>query len=301
MNAISKQDAGTHVFGAAERPQREQQSDKCAVGRCHHETARGDTELGTHWHGVPNHLVDGARYKRAKRQAYRNAKRAHRQDLHEKNSCDLPSRGTHAPKRRDDLDASTAVMIETDKKGPEMLAKLQKFKTEIAALVPLQDESAEQSTKNEAIEKKLPLNFDVLPSEENKTNDWSYGNFHMVPSVGAITILDKYINDIRNSESIVMDELWAKAFGEKRRQEQVFTKYDVLVSPSSSYLLPGEKYTATIMLGAYNDKASNLVINVNGRSLPIVNGVATYSAIANGKYVKYSNGYSRAKFISGNY
>lgn len=136
--------------------------------------------------------------------------------------------------------------------------------------------------KNDTVEKRLPLNFDVLKSEENVNNDWSYGNFHMVPAVGAITIIDKYINDVRNSESIVMDELWAKAFGEKRRQEQVFTKYDVLVSPSSNYLLPGEKYTATIMVGAYNDKIGNLVINVNGSPRPIKDGVATFeTAIRN--------------------
>ncbi|HNB81996.1 MAG TPA: GldM family protein, partial [Chitinophagaceae bacterium] len=185
--------------------------------------------------------------------------------------------------RRDDLDAATYVMIESDKKGPEMLSKLQKFKTDIAALVPIGDDNLTPSAKNDSLEKRLPLNFDVLPSEENKNNDWSYGNFHMVPAVGAITIIDKYINDVRNSESMVMDELWAKAFGEKRRQEQVFTKYDVLVSPSSNYLLPGEKYTATIMVGAYNDKISNLVINVNGSPRPLKDGVATFETIATGK------------------
>ncbi|HOZ52184.1 MAG TPA: hypothetical protein PLU17_10025, partial [Chitinophagaceae bacterium] len=68
--------------------------------------------------------------------------------------------------RRDDLDASTAIMIEHDKKGPEMLAKLQKFKTDIAALVPIGNENFERSARNEELEKKLPLNFDVLPSEE---------------------------------------------------------------------------------------------------------------------------------------
>lgn len=187
--------------------------------------------------------------------------------------------------RRDDLDAATFVMIEKDgpQKGAEMKSKLEKFKTAVAALVPLGDENLVPSAKNDTVEKRLPLNFDVLPSEENVNNDWSYGNFHMVPAVGAITIIDKYINDVRNSESMVMDELWAKAFGEKRRQEQVFTKYDVLVSPSSNYLLPGEKYTATIMVGAYNDKIGNLVINVNGSPRQIKDGVATFETIASGK------------------
>ncbi len=185
--------------------------------------------------------------------------------------------------RRDDLDAATFIMIESGKKGPEMLSKLQKYKGDIAALVPIGEENLTPGTKNDSLESRLPLNFDVLPSEENKNSDWSYGNFHMVPAVGAITIIDKYINDVRNCESMVMDELWAKAFGEKRRQEQVFTKYDVLVSANSNYLLPGEKYTATIMVGAYNDKISNLVINVNGSPRQIKDGVATFETVATGK------------------
>ncbi len=194
--------------------------------------------------------------------------------------------------RRDDLDAATAVMIEDDRKGPEMLAKLQKFKSAIAALVPIStpgpgDPTGEDNltlpSKNDSLEKELPLNFNVLESEENTKKDWSYGNFHMVPAVGALTIIDKYINDIRNSESIVIDKLWLKAFGARRTKEPVFTNYDVLVSSPNTYLLPGEKYTATIMLGAYNKKASNLKIMVNGNTLPVVDGIATYTAIATGK------------------
>ena len=67
--------------------------------------------------------------------------------------------------RRDDLDAATAIMVEGPRKGAEMLSKLQKFKAELAALVPTGEDILSLSGKNENMEKMLPLNFEV---EANK-------------------------------------------------------------------------------------------------------------------------------------
>ena len=185
--------------------------------------------------------------------------------------------------REDDLDAATAVMVEGDKKGNTMKASLTKFKSEIAAFVPTTDDNLSLSSTNTPIEKKLPINFDFDPSKANVDNDWSFANFHMVPAVGAITIMDKYMNDVKISESVVLDELWAKAFGERRRQVPVFKDYAILVSAPNTYLLPGEKYTANIMLGAYNKTSNNLTIRVNGSNVQVKDGIATYTATANGK------------------
>jgi gliding motility-associated protein GldM len=185
--------------------------------------------------------------------------------------------------REDDLDAATAVMVEGDKKGNTMKASLTKFKSEIAAFVPTTDDNLSLSSTNTPIEKKLPINFDFDPSKANVDNDWSFANFHMVPAVGAITIMDKYMNDVKISESVVLDELWAKAFGERRRQVPVFKDYAILVSAPNTYLLPGEKYTANIMLGAYNKSSNNLTIRVNGSNVQVKDGIATYTATANGK------------------
>jgi gliding motility-associated protein GldM len=185
--------------------------------------------------------------------------------------------------REDDLDAATAVMVEGDKKGNTMKASLTKFKSEIAAFVPTTDDNLNLSSTNTPIEKKLPINFDFDPSKANVDNDWSFANFHMVPAVGAITIMDKYMNDVKISESVVLDELWAKAFGERRRQVPVFKDYAILVSAPNTYLLPGEKYTANIMLGAYNKTSNNLTIRVNGSNVQVKDGIATYTATANGK------------------
>ena len=183
--------------------------------------------------------------------------------------------------RQDDLDAATAIMID-EGNGAKMLAALTKYKADISAMVPA-DENLSLSGSNAELAKKLPLNFEVEESKENPAKDWSFSNFHMVPSVGAVTIMDKYINDVKISESIVLDELWAKAFGERRRQVPVFKDYAILVSAPNSYLLPGEKYTAQVMLGAYNKTSNNLSIRVNGQNLAVKDGIATFTTVANGK------------------
>lgn len=191
---------------------------------------------------------------------------------------------TNLLERPEDLDASTAVMIEHDKKGAEMKAKLEKFIQEIAALVPTDGDKIESiKDKNPTIEKLFPINFDVVESEDNTSKDWSYGNFHMVPAVGAVTIMDKYINDVKTSESMVIDNLWGLATGERRNKVIPLPDYALLVSSPNTYLLPGEKYTANIMLGAFNKSSNNLTIRVNGSNVTVKDGIATYNATASGK------------------
>jgi gliding motility-associated protein GldM len=63
----------------------------------------------------------------------------------------------------------------------------------------------------------------------------------------------------------------------------VFKDYALLISSPNTYLLPGEKYTAEIMLGAYNKTSNNLSIKVNGQTLAVKDGIATYTATATGK------------------
>jgi len=185
--------------------------------------------------------------------------------------------------REDDLDAATNVMIEGDKKGVEMKGKLQKFLTDIAALVPTGDEAMSLVSKNESIEKLLPIDLSSEKTESNPDGDWSYANFHMVPAVGAVTIMDKYINDVKNSQSIVMDFLWAKAFGEQRSQTIVFDTYDLMVSSPNTYLLPGEKIQVNAMLGAFNQNSKNLSIRAGGQNLAINKGIASFNTTASGK------------------
>lgn len=186
--------------------------------------------------------------------------------------------------RPEDLDAATAVMIEHDKKGKEMKDALEKYIKELAALVPTDGDKLESiKDRNEVIEKSFPFSFEVIESDDNTTKDWSYGNFHMVPAIGAVTIMDKYINDVKTSESMVIDNLWGLATGEKRNKIIPLNDFELMVSSPNSYLLPGEKYTAQVMLGAYNKTANTLSIKINGANVAVKDGMASYSTVANGK------------------
>ena len=62
--------------------------------------------------------------------------------------------------RPEDLDAATAIMIEAEKKGPEMKSKLEQYIKDIAALVPVGGDSIESiRDRNEELEKQFPINY----------------------------------------------------------------------------------------------------------------------------------------------
>jgi gliding motility-associated protein GldM len=194
-------------------------------------------------------------------------------------------------KSPEDLDAATFYMVD-QKNGDKMKSMLETFKSTVSALVPIKTDSGMYlSTKNARVDSLLPINFDVEKTPENK-GDWKYANFHMVPAIGAATIIDKYVNDVRNSVSIVMDEIWAVSFADRdnktdiRNQTKtktkvdvkVFDKYKAIVQPRSTYLLPGEKFYADIMVGAYKEKDNQTIITVNGSPRPVVNGIANFES-----------------------
>ncbi len=186
--------------------------------------------------------------------------------------------------REDDLEAPTRVMIE-EKKGVQMFNALNKYKKDIAKLVnDLENANLKPNQKATDIEPSLPIDFKLKGVPTTDADAWAFGNFNMVPAVASTTIVDKYINDVKNSESMALDKLWANAMGEKKQKKITFTDFDVLLSANSSYILPGEKYTAQVMLGAYSKKGQErLSITVNGRNLPIRNGIADFSTVASSK------------------
>lgn len=176
--------------------------------------------------------------------------------------------------RESDLDIPTKYMIK-EGNGQQMLAKLTKYKIDIANLIEDLPEEMQLYNEKGEFEKKLPLNVDPEP-EPGKT--WEYYLFNMVPSVAAVTIIDKFKNDVKNSESAVLDELWASAMGEKKMQKtvpnRVFNKYGVIASLDNSYVLPGQAINVNAMLGAYNADSKGLEIYVNGARVGTKNGIA---------------------------
>lgn len=192
---------------------------------------------------------------------------------------------TQEIKRIEDLDAGTRVMIEQGN-GPKLLQALKDFKDEIAGIVPLTDVDMTPAGKgnNPEVFKNLPLDFTVKPSEGNENADWSYYNFHMSPAIANVTLLDKYISDVRASQSVALDDIWSLATGEHVDKIHVnprpFNDYAIIVAADNNYVLPGEKYHARIMMGTYNKALNNLSFEVNGRTIIPKDGVAEFDAVA---------------------
>jgi gliding motility-associated protein GldM len=191
----------------------------------------------------------------------------------------------------EDLDASTFVMVEGNKLGVEMKAKLEQYKDELAKLVPMSDTAMVLTgARNDTVFNRLPIAFEVDKSENNPNADWVRGNFHMIPTIGASTIIDKYINDVRNAEGMTMDYIWAIATGEvdinRKKIPKVtlpFDKYVPVITPVSTYLLPGEQYKAQLRIGTYKENDNSSQITVNGSSYTLKNGVVEYTMTAPSK------------------
>lgn len=167
-------------------------------------------------------------------------------------------------KRMDDLDAPSRVMINW-KNGPKLRQRLEQLREKLLSYFP-PDQRAQAANV-------FPLQIQTPPKGKKS---WTQLNFEMVPSIAALTILSKFQNDVKNSESQVIDYLYSRI----NAQQFTLDTYAPLVSANSGYVMSGQKYTAKIMLGAYSSTV-NPTITVNGNPIPVENGIGTFSTVPN--------------------
>ncbi len=164
----------------------------------------------------------------------------------------------------DDLEVGTRILAE-GKDGDLLRAKLAAYKTDIQTLMTKYPLTSE-----------VPINVDPPKSKEaGEKLSWQMAYFHMVPEVAALTILNKFDNDVKNTEAICLDRLAKEAVS----VDVVLDKFEPLVSSKSSYVLVGDKYEATIGLGAYSTAIVPEVF-VGGRQIEVKDGKATFTAPA---------------------
>jgi gliding motility-associated protein GldM len=200
------------------------------------------------------------------------------------------SKQLRAGKGDDDLEVGTRVLAE-GKDGDLLRQKLEAYKKDVSDLMGkyAKDMGA------------IPI--DVTPPQTKESGEklsWQMAYFHMVPEVAALTILNKFDNDVKNTEAMCMDRLAKEAVS----VEVTLDKFEPLVSSKSSYVLVGDKYEATIGLGAYST-AIVPEVYVGGTRIEVKDGKATYTANASSagtfkvptlvKIPKRSGGFEEAK------
>jgi gliding motility-associated protein GldM len=173
-------------------------------------------------------------------------------------------------KREDNIDASTLLLVEKNG-GDSVKAKLSDFRNMVLGLV--------NPTNKEAIGQQLPVKI-VEPekSDNNPQADWKVGYFHNMPTMAVVTLFSKFQNDVRNTEALIVNQLFNEA-----AQEQVrFDAFQAIAVPKTSYVLAGQKVEASIMLAAYNKAVNPSVTSNSGRITKVEQGVASWETSASG-------------------
>jgi gliding motility-associated protein GldM len=170
------------------------------------------------------------------------------------------------------LDAATRLM-DKDGEGPKLYAKLKQYRLDLLGVIdpskfPNESDKTKDDLKKQQDEfaHRLPLDTRIPPSESGNTaissdsgKNWTVRYFHMTPTIAALTILSKFQSDVKNSESQVVDFLH-KQVGEVK---VIFDKFEPLVSPSATYLMPGDILEVKAGIGAFS-AAAKPKIYING-------------------------------------
>ncbi|AWO01721.1 hypothetical protein DLD77_08415 [Chitinophaga alhagiae] len=165
-------------------------------------------------------------------------------------------------KGKDNLDAATRIM-ENQKKGPQLEEQLTQLREQLLAVINPKD--------RKAFEANLPLKIETPEQKGPVKKNWTAYHFNMVPSIAAITILGKFQNDIKNSESMIIDKL----LKEVSEDDFTFDKLEAFVSLNSKNFTSGQELEAKVVMGAYSSTVNPTII-INGQQVQAEAGKATY-------------------------
>ncbi|MCY7410297.1 MAG: hypothetical protein LH473_08495 [Chitinophagales bacterium] len=198
------------------------------------------------------------------------------------------------------LDVATNIMV-VKKNGEELQIQINKLRSDLLGLVD------EPSIKKE-LESQMPLAA-LNPTEKSEgvLKSWTETNFEMVPTIAAVTLLNKYQNDIRNSEGLIVDYLFKKI----KADIVVVDKIQAKVIQASNYVMSGQQYKADIFVAAYSSTVNPKVwkgsldyniakkdadgnfleLNTNpvvggGTSIPVTNGMGKLEVVAGGEGIQ---------------
>ncbi len=193
-----------------------------------------------------------------------------------------------------DLDAATR-MFDQGGHGKKLYDSLRNFRNRLLYLIDpnnpmyadakLGDSVKADMLRSEAeFRARLPINLAVPKSEtgeaekKDTAENWTIRYFHMTPSVAAVTILSKFESDVKNSESQIIDYLHSKIGEVKIR----FDKQEAIVSPSATYVMPGDELSIKAGIGAFSSTAKPTVTFDGQNEVADDQGISEYKTKASG-------------------
>ncbi|HYV93392.1 MAG TPA: hypothetical protein VE978_16590, partial [Chitinophagales bacterium] len=124
----------------------------------------------------------------------------------------------------------------------------------------------DKDTAKNVFASQLPLRIDgPMKNEEGEQKDWVESNFEMVPTIAALTLLNKYENDANNSEMQILDHLYKSI----NALDIKVDKMQARVIAPATYIMAGTTYKADILVAAFNSTNHPTVyigpLNANAR------------------------------------
>lgn len=200
---------------------------------------------------------------------------------------------TDKPKDKKNKDVTTRILVDGPEakgngKGYELEKKIIETRKKFIALLDGLDKNPELGIKKQELEtviKSLALDIDESYKKSDK-DDWTHYNFGHMPVAAVLPMFSKFQNDAKTSETALLNFFAEKAKGTKI----TFDSFEPVVSARKGYIIKGEKYEAEVFLSASSKQNSgNTKISVNGSSLPVRDGKATYSTTTSSTGTKKYN------------
>ena len=167
------------------------------------------------------------------------------------------------PKKKDNKDVSTRLML---KQGKAEVLKKEIIKTRELLLNLVDDEAIRTE-----IAKNIPLRIREIPADSDKKN-WSEFNFQQMPVAAILPLLSKFENDAKISETAILNYF----LGQTDVVQMKPDAFEAVIAADRSYVIKGEEISGEVFLGAYSSTADNISISINGKTLPVRDGKASF-------------------------
>jgi len=165
--------------------------------------------------------------------------------------------------------------------GAKLKQKIDETKSKLMALVPAKDKAVVKSDLNTEVEK-------------GSSQSWESEEFEHTPLAAVVALLSKTENDIKNTESQILDLLKAGLTDDV----VIVNNFNAKVIPNNgTYITTGSEYSADIFLAASTRQEAD--IKVGSMNIPVEDGVGKYKITASGEGEKKYEGVITTKRSNG--
>jgi gliding motility-associated protein GldM len=160
-----------------------------------------------------------------------------------------------------ELHANYLIVKDGGANGEALKKKINETRDKLIALLPKDKQSLVKSD----------LNTDI---EKGSTQTWQSEMFEHTPLAAVVALLSKTVNDVKNTESQVLDILKAQLTDDI----VIVSNFEPKVIPNNgTYITLGSEYSADIFLAASTRQEAD--IKVNGSSIKVEGGVGKYTLV----------------------